>query len=139
MYYISVTENYKGELFLSSQKVIDDFDTYFFAFDSEGEGLFYDKEKDKYNCFEIIDFPVREYDDSNNYIEIDNKGYLIAEPTDDDIYLIDYMNKTMKQFSIKPYAKSSDTIFQMKNAKNMVFTSYIYCQDRFNKECFLHF
>ena len=34
MSHISVTQNYKGELFLSSQKSEDDFDKYLFAFNS---------------------------------------------------------------------------------------------------------
>ena len=139
MYHISVTENQKGDLFLSSQKVSDDYDKYLFAFDSTGEGLFYNKETDKYNCFEIIDFAVREYADYNNYIEIDGKGYLIGVPTDDDIYLIDYINNTIKQFSIKPISKSSETIFQMNDEENLFFTAYVFCKDTFNKDCYLHF
>ena len=139
MYHISVTENYKGELFLSSQKVADDFDKYLFAFNSEGEGLLYDNKTGKYNCFEIIDFQIREYADYNNYIEINGKGYLIGVPTDDDIYLIDYMNNKIKQLDIYPPSKSSDTIFQMKNLDNMIFTAYIFCKDMFNKNCYIHF
>ena len=43
MSHISVTQNSNGDLFLSSQKIVDDFDKYMFGFDSEGEGLVYDK------------------------------------------------------------------------------------------------
>ena len=139
MAHISVSENYKGELFLSSQKVSDDYDKYLMAFKSNGEGLFYDKDKNKYNCFKVFDFATREFADYNNYIEIDDKGYLIGVPTDDDIYLIDYMNNTLKQFSIKPISKSADIIFEMNDLKNMVFSAYVYCNDTFNKQCFLHF
>ena len=139
MSHISVTQNSNGDLFLSSQKIVDDFDKYMFGFDSEGEGLFYDKEKDKYTSFQVIDFPVREYADYNNYIEIDGKGYLIGVPTDDDIYLIDYINNTIKSFTIKPAAFTSDTIFKIHNSNNLFFTAYIFCKDTFGKNCSLHF
>ena len=33
------------------------------TFDSEREGIFYDKENDKYTSFRVFDFPVREYAD----------------------------------------------------------------------------
>ena len=139
MQHISVTENYKGELFLSSQKISDDYDKYLMAFNKEGEGLFYDKDKDKYNCFRVFDFATGEFSDYNNYIEIDNKGYLIGVPTDDDIYLIDYMNNTIKQFDIRPISKGADIIFQMYNSKNMIFTAYVNCLDSFNSLCYFHF
>ena len=139
MSHISVTQNYKGELFLSSQKGEDDYDKYLFAFNSEGEGLFYDKEKHKYNSFEIIDFERQEFADYNNYIEIDAKGYLIGVPTDDDIYLIDYLNNTIKSYSIRPIAKGADTIFKINYSDNLFFTAYIYCNDTFGKNCSLYF
>ena len=56
MGHISVSKNDKNELFISSHKVSDDFDKYLYGFNSEGDGLFYDKEKNKYTSFEIIDF-----------------------------------------------------------------------------------
>ena len=139
MYHISVTQNYKGELFLSSQKVVDDFDKYLFAFDSEGQSLFYDNKTEKYTSFEIIDFETREYADYNNYIEIDGKGYLIGVPTNDDIYLTDYMNKIIKRFSIMPISQKAGTVFKMHNSNNLFFTAYIFCIDEFKKNCFLHF
>jgi len=139
MYHISVSENDKGELFLSSQKVSDDYDKYLFAFSSDGEGLLYDKQKEKYTSFEIIDFPRREYADYNKYVEFDGKGYLMGVPTDDDIYLIDYMNNTIKDYNIYPISQSSDTIFQMKNLVNTYFTAYMFCKDQFTKNCFIHF
>ena len=139
MSHISVTQNYKGELFISSQKLSDDFDKYLFAFNSEGEGLLYDKEKDKNTSFEVIDFDVREFADYNNYIEIDGKGYLIGVPTDDDIYLIDYMNNTIKSFTINPISRGADTIFKINNSNNLFFTAYIFCYDTFRKNCSLHF
>ena len=139
MEHISVSENYKGELFLSSQKISDDYDKYLLAFNNEGEGLFYDNDQDKYNCFRVIDFATGEFSDYNNYIEIDDKGYLIGVPNDDDIYLIDYMDNSIKQFDIKPISKGADIIFQMNNSKNMVFTAYVYCLDSFNSLCKFHF
>jgi len=139
MQHISVSENYKGELFLSSQKISDDYDKYLMAFNNEGEGLFYDKDQDKYNCFRVIDFAAGEFSDYNNYIEIDDKGYLIGVPTDDDIYLIDYMDNKIKQFDIRPISKGADIIFQMNNSKNMVFTAYVYCKDSLDNLCYFHF
>ena len=139
MSHISVSTSPKGELFLSSHKIIDDYDKYLYGFSSEGEGLFYNSETDSYTSFEIIDFPIREYADYNNYVEIDGKGYLISVPTEDDIYLIDYVNKTSQYFSIRPVAKSSDTIFKINGYNNTFFTAYIYCTDQYSKSCFLHF
>ena len=139
MSHISVSKSSKGELFISSQKEEDDFDKYLFAFNSEGDGLFNDNKTGKLNCFEVIDFAIREYADYNSYVEIDGKGYLIGVPTDDDIYLIDYMNNTIKSFTIRPIAKASDTIFKMNNYYNMFFTAYVFCTDTFGKNCSLHF
>ena len=139
MSHISVSKNKKGELFISSQKPMDDFDKYMCGFNSEGEGLFYDNVTNKNTTFEIIDFPIREFADYNNYVEIDGKGYLLGVPTDDDIYLIDYMNKTIKSYTIRPISKGSDTIFKMNNHNNMFFTAYVYCTGDFNKKCALHF
>ena len=139
MSHISVTENYKGELFISSQKVSDDFDKYLLGFNSDGEGLFYDKTTHKYNCFEIIDFAKQEYAKTNNYIEINGKGYLMGVPDDDDIHLIDYISKEVKGLSIYPYSVSSDTVFQMKNLENTIFSAYIFCKDTFRKDCRIHF
>ena len=139
MAHISVSKSFKGDLILSSHKVSDDYDKYLYGFTSEGDGLFYEKEKDKYTSFEIIEFPNREYADYNNYVEIDNKGYLISVPYDDDIYLIDYVNKTASYFSIKPYAKSSDTIFKINGQNDTFFTAYTACNDTFSKNCYLHF
>ena len=139
MGHISVSKNDKNELFISSHKVSDDFDKYLYGFNSEGDGLFYDKEKNKYTSFEIIDFPIREYAEYNNYVEIEGKGYLIGVPTDDDIYLIDYVNKTFIPFSATPKSKSADTIFKINNSEDMFFTAYIFCKDTFGKNCSLHF
>ena len=125
MSHISVVENNKGELFLTAHKGSDDYDKYIIAFNSEGEGLFYNQEEKKNNCFEVINFNAREYADYNNYIEINDKGYLIGSPTDDDIYLIDYVNKKTSQMSVYPESKSSDTIFQLNNFQNTYFTAYI--------------
>ena len=58
MSHISVSMSPKGELFLSSHKVNDDFDKYLFGFSSEGEGLFYNNETNSYTSFETIDFPA---------------------------------------------------------------------------------
>ena len=138
MSHISVSMSPKGELFLSSHKVNDDFDKYLFGFSSEGEGLFYNNETNSYTSFEIIDFPAREYADYNNYVEIEGKGYLISVPTDDDIFLIDYVNKTSKYYSIRPYSKSSDTIFKINGYNDMFFTSYIFCKDSYNHDCYYH-
>lgn len=139
MSHISVTKNDKGELFLSSQKIEDDYDKYMFAFDSEGEGLFYEEEKDKYTSFRIFDFPAREYADYNNFVEINGKGYLMGVPNEDDIYLIDYMNNIIKSFTINPLASGSDTIFKINNSNNLFFTAYIFCYDMFGKNCSLYF
>ena len=138
MSHISVSMSPKGELFLSSHKVNDDFDKYLFGFSSEGEGLFYNNETNSYTSFEIIDFPAREYADYNNYVEIEGKGYLISVPTDDDIFLIDYVNKTSKYYSIRPYSKSSDTIFKINGYNDMFFTAYIFCKDSYNHDCYYH-
>ena len=137
MSHISVSQSPKGDLFLSSHKGVDDFDKYIFGFNSEGEGLFYDEKTDKNTSFEIIDFAIREFADYNIYTEIDNKGYLLSVPTDDDIYLIDYVNKTSKWYTVFPVSKSSDTIFKINGYDDMFFTAYIYCKDTNN--CFLHF
>ena len=139
MSHISVSESPKGDLFLSSHKISDDFDKYLYGFNSEGEGLFYNNETNSYTSFEIIDFPRTEYADYNIYTELYGKGYLISVPTDDDIYLIDYVNKTIQYLSIFPVSKNSDTIFKINGYDNMFFTAYIYCSDTFNKNCFSHF
>ena len=47
MSHISVVENNKGELFLTAHKGSDDYDKYIIAFNSEGEGLFYNQEEKK--------------------------------------------------------------------------------------------
>ena len=139
MSHISAAESPKGDLFLSSHKTSDDFDKYLYGFNSEGEGLFFNNKTNSSTSFEIIDFPKGEYADYNNYVEIDDKGYLMSVPTDDDIYLIDYVNRTKQYLSIKPVSKSSDTIFKINGYENMFFTAYIYCTDTFNKNCFSHF
>ena len=137
--HISVSKSPKGELFLSSHKIIDNYEKFISGFNSEGDGLFYNEHTDSNTSFEIINFPRREYADYNQYIEIDDKGYLIGVPTDDDIYLIDYVNKTYKYFSVSPVSKSSDTIFKINGEENIYFTAYIYCKDSFNNNCFLNF
>ena len=137
--HISVSKSPKGDLFLSSHKVSDDWDKYLYGFNSEGEGLFYNNDTDSYSSFEKIDFPRSEYADYNEYIEIDGNGYLISVPTDDDIYLIDYTNKKIKPFSITPKSKSADTILKLNGYDDMYFTAYTFCKDTFGKECYLHF
>ena len=139
MSHISVSQSPKGDLFLSSHKVENDYDKYLFGFNSEGEGLFYDEKTNKSTSFEIIDFRVREYADYNIYTEIDNKGYLLSVPTEDDIYLIDYVNKTGKWYSVLPVARSSDTILKINGYDDMFFTAYIFCRDTFAKNCSFHF
>ena len=139
MEHISVSKSPKGDLFLSSHKVSDDWDKYLYGFNSEGEGLFYNNDTDSYSSFEKIDFPRSEYADYNEYTEIDGNGYLISVPTDDDIYLKDYTNKKIKPFSITPKSKSADTIFKLNGYDDMYFTAYTFCKDTFGKECYLHF
>ena len=139
MSHISVSKSPKGDLFLSSHKITDDFDKYIFGFNSEGDGLFYNEKTDSYTSFEIIDFRQGEYADYNNYVEIDGKGYLLGVPTDDDIYLIDYENKTHQYFTVSPKAVSSDTIFKINEEKDIFFTAYLFCKDTFKKDCFLQF
>ena len=139
MSHISVTQNNKGELFLLSQKIDDNYDKYMFTFDSEGKGLFRDKENEKNNCLKVFDFYMDEHADYYNYAEINKKEYLIGVPTNDKINLIDYNNNKIISFNIEHYSISSDTIFKINNSDDIFFTAYIFCKDQNNKNCFLNF
>ena len=139
MEHISVSTNKNGDLFLSSHKTSGDYDKYLIGFNSEGYGLFYNEEKKIYTSFEVIDFKKFEFADYNNYIEIDGKGYLIGIPTNNDIYLIDYVNKTAIDYIIEPESVSSDTIFKVNGYDDLFFTSYIFCKKYGKDDCYINF
>ena len=137
----TVTNNYKGELFLSFQKVKDKKERYCFGFNSEGEGLFLDKSKDKYTSYEVLEYgSCQVYYDYFQYIEIEDKSYLFSGPKNGYVYLFDYINNERKQFFLFPdNSKSCETVFQMKNSKDMFFTTFSYTQSSSSSVYYLDF
>ena len=103
-YYLSHVcpiSNEKGEVFLMSQSLaFGDGDKYVFGFFSNGDGLFYDAEKDYHYSFTTIDFQGSTYPEIFKYVENNKKGYLLSTTFDEYMYLIDYVNKNYTELKV---------------------------------------
>ena len=143
-YYLSHVcpiSNEKGEVFLMSQSMaFGDGDKYLFGFFSNGDGLFYDAEKDYHYSFTPIDFQGRTYPEIFKYVENNKKGYLLSTTFDEYMYLIDYVNKNYTELKVDLISQYSDTIFKLKDyEEETYFTDFIYCDKKYNfNECWIN-
>ena len=136
--HLSVDINYKGELFISTQKIYngDNF-KYIQAFSADGRGLFHNETYDTYYSYKKLKLPLKEYVENSKYIEYKGKPYLIGNPTENGIYLIDYMNNEYSSFSMYPLSYYPDNIFEIYGYNDIYFTDYVNCDDAFRSHCYL--
>ena len=128
--YVSYDINDKGDLFLLSQQK-DNLDTiqYLYGFNSKGNGLFYEKEKNKFSSFKTIKYQFKTSVEKIKYIDIDNQAFLLNVLKDKQIYLVDYNNNDIysQSFLYSPF--SLDTIIKLKNKENEYLIDFVYCID----------
>ena len=136
--HVSANVNKYGDIFLTAQETVGVNNKYIIGFSKDGNGLFYNQTTDSFYSFKKIKMPLREYADNLRYINLKGEDYLIRAPTDDDIYLIDYINDEYIDFYIKPASQGYGDIFELSGYEDDYFTSYIFCNDTFNVECYFH-
>ena len=143
-YYLShicSISNEKGELFLMSQGMqYGDGDKYIYGFSPNGDGLFYDEEKNYHYSFSKINFYGSPSPEIFKYVEYNNKGYLLSITYEDHMYLIDYINKKYIDFNVELLSQYADTIFKLKNYEDETyFTDFIHCDKQYNfNECWIN-
>ena len=131
-----------GDLLLLSQKIVNgNIKNLIYGFQHNGDGLFYNENSDNYYSFKSIDSGnIQETKIKFEYIEINNKGYLISTPTENkNIYLLDYEENTFSIIGNTNYSsKYSDSFIKLKNFESDVYLlGYIYCEDESNYECYI--
>ena len=139
--HICPISNDNGDLFLMAQNLaFGDGNKYIYGFDSNGDGLFYDKTNNNYSSFIIIDFEGRINPEIFKYVENNNKGYLLSTTYESQMYLIDYMNKNYTELRVNLLSQSSDTVFKLKGyEEETYFTDFIYCDKQYNyNECWIN-
>ena len=132
--YVSADIGEKDEIFLLAQSQSKgNKEKYLFAFDSYGEGLFYNKTNNSYYSFKKLEFNYDDYVDSVKYIKDyknDNLEYLLSTQFGENMYIFNFSNeKTFsKKITFDSYAYSTDTILQIDDDTFTYFTDFIDCE-----------
>ena len=140
--YISYDINENGDLFLMAQKKdSSNIIQYIYGFNSNGEGIFYDSTKKKYNSYMTVSNKFSALTEKIKYIEINKEGHLINIIKDSKFYLIDYSNNNDIYTQSFLYLPSLfDTIIKLKNKNNIYLFDFIYCLDESSSNnCYLGF
>ena len=131
-----------GDIFFMSQKEDEQFTKkYLFGFNSNGEGILFDKAYNNVNSYRTISYQFSSYTDKIKYIEINNEGYLLNILKDKNIYLIDIYENEVYTFNSaqllnEPY--SIDKIIKLKDKVNTYLLDYIYCSSPYvHDKCFI--
>ena len=139
--YIAYDINEKGDLFLLAQKKDNlNIIQYMYGFNSNGNGIFYDKKSNKFNSFITISKQFSTFIEKIKYIEINNEGYFINILKDKQIYLIDFNNKEIYTHNFYYIPFSFDTIIKLKNRENVYFFDFVFCLDDLSLDnCYIGF
>lgn len=114
---------------------------FIFGFDMNGNPLFYDKENNMNTSFIAVNFQSRTYPEIFNYVEFNNKGYLLSTTFEDMMYLINYEYRNYTEFNVTISVQSSHDIFKMENYDDdeTYFTDFIYCDKKFDfHDCWIN-
>ena len=123
--------NENGDLFFMGQKEDEQFSKkYIFGFNSNGEGILFDKTYNNATSYKTISYQFPSYTDNIIYIVINNEEYLLNILKDKNIYLIDLYGNLVYTFNSaqlinEPY--SIDKVIKLKDKANNYLLDYIYC------------
>ena len=141
------TSDSKGNLFLLGQKFNSGNagDKYIYAYQKDGNGLFYYKDNNdkEYFSFEIIDFPENKYPEIFYSVDIDQNQYLLSTQIMNEMFLIDYINQNLTIFTLNSTTFLSNILFKLKGydnteEDNIYFDEYVNCKEYLTyNECFL--
>ena len=131
--YVSADIGINDEVFLLAQsQQKGNKDKYLFAFDKNGEGLFYNKTNDTFYSFKKLEFNYDEYVDSVKYVKDfkNNEEYLLSTQFEENMFIFNFsQEKTFsKNITFDSYAYSTDTIFQIDDDTYTYFTDFINCE-----------
>ena len=142
--YVSTEIGLKNEIFIlaQSQSSINK-EKYLFAFNQNGEGLFYNDSNSLYYSFKKINFNYTDYVDSIKYVkDINNKTeYLLSTQYEDKMYLFDFTqeNASSTLLNFDSYAYLTDTIFQIDDDTYTYFTDFVNCKyDDPSDNCYIY-
>ena len=130
----------KGDLFLIGQKFNSEKvgDKYIYAFQKDGNGLFYNKDNhdNEYYSLEKIVFPENKYPKIFYSVDIDQNQYLLSTQIMNEMFLIDFKNKNITIFTFNSSTFLSDSLFKLKGYDNVeendiYFDEYINCKNQF--------
>ena len=134
----------KDEIFLFAQsQQKGNKEKYLFAFNSNGEGLFYNESNKLNYSFKKLPFTYDEYVDSVKYVkDYNNQGeYLLSTQFGEKMYLFNFTqeNPVSKDFTFDSYAYSTDTIFQIDDDTYTYFTDFVNCEyDDPSDDCYIN-
>ena len=142
--YVSADIGLNDELFLFAQsQQKENKEKYLYAFNSKGEGLFYNESSKLNYSFKKLPFTFNEYVDSVKIVkDYNNKGeYLLSTQFGENMYLFDFWqeNPISKNFTFDSYAYSTDTIFQIDDDTYTYFTDFVNCEyDDPSDDCYIY-
>ena len=144
--YISTDIGLNNEIFLFAQsQKKGNKENYLYAFDSNGEGLFFNKSNNLNYSFKKLSYNY----DSNYYIDSikyvkdlnNNNEYLMSTQYDEKmiIFNISQDNPNSKELIFNSYAYSSDSIFQIDDDTYTYFTDFVSCKyDDPSDNCYIN-
>ena len=115
---------------------------YLFGYYNNGSGIFYDENKNNFNTFKKITFPVSQnLIEKISYIEMDSEGYLLTTPVGEYLNLINYNEDERTEIKIDVSTYSTDKIILRQNktfSKNAEYlTDFIYCKNNDLENCYI--
>ena len=115
---------------------------YLYGFYNNGSGIFYDENKNKFNTFKQLSFPVsNKLIENLAQVEIDSNEYLLTTPQEDFLNIINYKSDSKIEQKIDYSAYSSDKIILRQNKtlfKNPEYlVDFIYCKNNNLENCYI--
>ena len=146
--HVWATSDSKGGLFLigSGFNQENAADKYIYAYQNDGNGLFYYKDKygNNYYSFKKIDFPDDKFPEIFYRVDIEQENYLLSTQTENEMFLVDFKNQDFTVFTMDTNTFFSDILFKLKGygndeeEDNIYFDEYVKCKDHLTyNECFL--
>ena len=139
--FVSLDYGFNDELFLFAQKRENNVNQNFiYGVNANGKPFFYDKGKDKYYSYKIIDFPNDIFLERIKFLKNydTNLTFFLSTQIEDEMYRISYDIDSNSIYDFNYSSYSSDNIFTLKKYPEIYFTNFIHCQNNNLSDCYTY-